>query len=120
MKRPIGLFAIFSIALALAGCAASGHSRLSNGYQPGDATLSILDAQASYCATADPYQRAVTLAVLHQLQAPIPDRGVCAGLLSVLPEIPAAKDLDVDIEAAREDQRHFGGLDDADLYPNAP
>lgn len=93
------------VALALSACAGM-QTPLDDGYQFGDLTATVAEIQAQYCATADPYQRAVLLALLERSGANIPDRGACTDLLELIPEgeVPA-----VDVEAARADQDRFQG-----------
>lgn len=94
---------IFAAVLMLGGCA-NLETPLDDGYQFGEITATVTEAQAQYCANADPYQRAVALAILERTGAPIPERGACTDLLELIPrgEIPA-----VDVESAREDQERF-------------
>lgn len=94
-------------ALILAGC---GTTRMQDGYQLGDITGSIADAQIQYCATSDPYQRAIALALLHRLSADVPDRGACSDLAALLPEVEVP---DVDVEAAEQDRKWFEEMRDA-------
>lgn len=91
--------------LGLSACT-SIDTPLDDGYQVGDITATALELQAKYCATADPYRRAVILALLHRFDVPIPERGACTDILALvdtdtLPE--------VDVEAAEEDQERYGG-----------
>lgn len=69
--------------LALAGCA-SIETPLDDGYQVGDLTGTTLELQSRYCDTADPYKRAITLAVMHRVGVPLPPNGVCVDLLEAL------------------------------------
>ena len=69
--------------LALAGCA-SIETPLDDGYQVGDLTGTTLELRSRYCDTADPYKRAITLAVMHRVGVPLPPNGVCVDLLEAL------------------------------------
>lgn len=96
------VFALLA-ALALTACK-SIDSPMDDGYQVGDLTGTALTLQARYCITADPYQRAVALALLHKARAPIPERGVCTDILELIdpPELSG-----VDVEAAEADRERF-------------
>lgn len=85
--------------LALAGCA-SIHTPLDDGYQVGD----LGDLRAQYCANADPYRRAVVLALMHQAGVPVPPRGACSDILSVidLADLP-----EIDAPGAEQDRQRF-------------
>ncbi len=93
------------VALALTACA-SIESPLDDGYQPGDAIGTVSTLQARYCATADPHQRAIVLALLHRAAVPIPERGACTDLLQL---IDPAELSGIDVEAAQRDQERFQG-----------
>lgn len=95
------IFVAVALSAALGGCAGI-NSPMDDGYQLGDITATVVEAQTRYCATSDPYQRAIALALLHQAGASIPSRGACTDLLTLIPE---AEIEGVDVEAAKQDQR---------------
>lgn len=97
MKR-LALATVLSSAM-LTACA-NITSPLDDDYQFGDLTGSLLAAQAEYCATADPYRRAVLAAVLRSQGVGLPPSGACTQLIELLPQ----PDPDA-IEQAEEDQR---------------
>lgn len=80
---------IFAVAAAvtLTACAT---------YQPGDGLSTVTQYQLRYCATADPYQRSIAIAMLQRAGAPLPDSGVCTDLARLivsdkLPEVDTAE-----------------------------
>lgn len=86
-------------AVTLAGCAGSPASPLDDGYQLGD--LSALQTQ--YCATAEPRQRAVLLALMYRAGVTLPPSGVCTEAVTLLPEAELA----IDVEQAERDRARF-------------
>ena len=95
---------ILTVLLALLTACAGTSTRLDDGYQAGDLSGTIVDLQTRYCATADPRQRALLLAALDAAQLPIPDRGACTDLLTLVGE-QRLEALDaVDVEAAERDR----------------
>lgn len=97
----------------LAGCAGGGNpfanngiqSPLDDGYQFGDGLSTVDILQTRYCATADPRRRAIALAALERLGAPIPSRGACTDILEVI----GTQDLEaldqIDVESAEQDRQ---------------
>jgi len=61
-------------ALLLTGCA---------GYEYGDVTSTVLTTQAEYCASADPYRRAVRMVLLHRAGLDLPSAGACTDILEL-------------------------------------
>ncbi len=53
-------------------------------YQPGDGLGTVTQYQLKYCATADPYQRSIAIAMLQRAGAPLPDSGVCTDLARLI------------------------------------
>lgn len=117
------LFALCTV-LLLAGCGTTGgvqdndlRSPLDDGYQPGEFLGLVLDARNIYCATADPYRRALALGVIRYAGWPVPSSGVCTNLLSLMQPGELAALEEVDLEQAIEDQKRFQGVGDAGTYP---
>lgn len=69
--------------LALAGCA-SVETPLDDGYQLGDLTGTAIEAQAQYCETADPYRRAVLIALMYRAGIDLPPGGACADIVDLI------------------------------------
>lgn len=92
-------------ALALTACDAIV-SPFDDGYEFGDTTRSALALQAKYCAEADPYRRAVILAMLNNAGLVVPPSGACTDLLELVPE-PDLEAIDADVEQAIKDQERF-------------
>ena len=59
-------------ALLLTGCA---------GYEFGDVTSRVLQEQAAYCTTSDPYERAVRRVLLERAGIDLPPKGACTDIL---------------------------------------
>jgi hypothetical protein len=89
-------------AALLAGCAAIT-SPLDEDYQLGDLTASALSLQAQYCATADPRERAIRLAVLRSAGVPIPPSGACADILALVPDA----EVNIDTSETEADRERF-------------
>lgn len=82
---------------AITGCA---------GYQYGDITTELRARQAAYCLATDPEDRALRVAAIRAMGAPLPPSGACTDIVALVsPE--ELIDLGVDLEQAREDQRRF-------------
>lgn len=74
----------------------------------------LTNYQLQYCATANPYQRAIAISVLQRLGTGLPDSGVCTDLAEAildgrLPEVDVQQ-----TEADREWARNMLGDDHAE------
>lgn len=77
MRRCTGFIALALIPLA--GCA-SIETPLDDGYQYGD----LAAAREAYCENANPYRRAVLLALMHRAGVDLPDNGACTDILEMI------------------------------------
>jgi hypothetical protein len=75
---------LFLFALLISGCA-QVQTPLDDGYDFGD----LSEWRAEYCATADPYRRAVLLALAARAGLTLPSNGVCTDPLEVLDAGPS-------------------------------
>lgn len=69
------LLSAFAVIFLLTGCA-----RLQDGYQFGDATLSLWDARTVYCTSSNPTARKIAARAIDFYVPGYPREGICKGL----------------------------------------